>query len=101
MIALLHWECLLYSETPSGNAPAIDPSLLASKGKSIFNKAYFNGSYNSKKENIQKSANRVFEMLKDNIIKPNIGNEYPLSEIIEVHKALESRATKGSIVLKK
>ena len=49
---------------------------------------------------MQKSANRVFEMLKDNIIKPNIGNEYPLSEIIEVHKALESRATKGSIVLK-
>ena len=56
--------------------------------------------YNEKKEDMQKSANRVFEMLRDDIIKPNIGNEYLLSEIIEVHKALESRATKGSIVLK-
>ena len=48
---------------------------------------------------MQKSANRVFEMLRDDIIKPNIGNEYLLSEIIEVHKALESRL-QGSIVLK-
>ena len=36
--------------------------------------------YNAKRR-LQKSANRVFEMLRDDIIKPNIGNEYMLSEI--------------------
>ena len=56
--------------------------------------------YNADKKDLQKSANRVFEMLRDSIIRPNIGNEYSLSEIIKVHKELESRSTKGSIVLK-
>ena len=83
----------------SGNAPAVDPSLLASKG-SLFLTRPTLMTYNARKEDLQKSANRVFEMLRDGIIKPNIGNEYLLSEIIEVHKALEGRATKGSIVLK-
>ncbi len=83
----------------SGNAPAIDPSLLASKG-SLFLTRPTLMTYNAKKEDMQRSANRVFEMLRDNIIKPNIGNEYSLSDIVEVHKTLESRKTKGSIVLK-
>ena len=83
----------------SGNAPAIDPSLLASKG-SLFLTRPTLMTYNAKWDDMIGSANRVFEMLKNNIIKSNIGAEYLLSNIVEVHKALESRATKGSIVLK-
>ncbi len=83
----------------SGNAPAIDPSLLASKG-SLFLTRPSLMTYNERKEDMDHSANRVFEMLKSNIIYPNIGEEYLLSDIVDVHKALENRETKGSIVLK-
>ena len=40
---------------------------------------------------MQNSANRVFEMLNDNIIKSNIGGEYLLSDVVKVHNALENR----------
>ena len=45
--------------------------------------------YNAKWNDMIGSANRVFEMLKNNIIKSNIGAEYLLSNIVEVHKSLE------------
>ncbi|MBF96117.1 MAG: Quinone oxidoreductase 1 [Alphaproteobacteria bacterium MarineAlpha9_Bin4] len=83
----------------SGNAPPIDPSLLASKG-SLFLTRPTLMTYNSKASDMHKSAKRVFEMLKSNSISANIGNEYLLSDIVNVHKALENRETKGSIVLK-
>ena len=83
----------------SGNAPAIDPSLLASKG-SLFLTRPTLMTYNAKKKIYKKVLIEFLKMLRDNIIKPNIGSEYLLSEIVKVHKALEGRATKGSIVLK-
>ena len=48
-----------------------------------------------------KSANRVFEDAYNNIIKSNIGSEYLLSEIVEVHESLENRETKGHNCSKK
>ena len=83
----------------SGNAPAIDPSLLAGKG-SLFLTRPTLMTYNAKWEDMLKSADRVFSMLNNNIIKANIGGEFLLSEIVEAHRSLESRSTKGSIVLK-
>ena len=83
----------------SGNAPAIDPGLLASKG-SLFLTRPTLMTYNASRKSMQNSANRVFEMLKKNIIKPNIGGEYLLSDIVKVHNSLERRETQGSIILK-
>ena len=83
----------------SGNAPAIDPSLLASKG-SLFLTRPTLMTYNAEEHDMKKSANRVFEMLKLGLIRGNIGKEYLLSDVVEVHNALENRKTKGSIVLK-
>ena len=83
----------------SGNAPAIDPSLLAAKG-SLFLTRPTLMTYNAKWQDMQNSANRVFKMLQDNIIKSNIGGEYLLSDIVKIHENLENRNTKGSIVLK-
>ena len=83
----------------SGNAPAIDPGLLASRG-SLFLTRPSLMTYNAEEENMTKSADRVFEMLKSNIISPNIGKEYLLSDIVDVHKALENRETAGTIVLR-
>ena len=103
--ALLGLECLsplgmlVIFGNSSGNAPAIDPSLLASKG-SLFVTRPTLMTYNAKFNDMQKSAQRVFDMLTSNVISPNIGKEFDLSEIVGVHKELESRNTKGSIVLK-
>ncbi|MBV68794.1 MAG: quinone oxidoreductase [Pelagibacterales bacterium] len=83
----------------SGNAPAIDPSLLAAKG-SLFLTRPTLMTYNAKWQDMQSSANRVFKMLQENIIKSNIGGEYLLSDIVKIHENLENRNTKGSIVLK-
>jgi NADPH2:quinone reductase len=83
----------------SGNAPPIDPSLLAAKG-SLFLTRPTLMTYNANREDMQKSADKVFKMLEANIIKPNLGKEYLLSEIVKAHKSLESRETKGSIVLR-
>ena len=47
-----------------------------------------------------KSANRVFDMLQSKTISPNIGKEYLLSDIVDVHKALENRETTGTVVLR-
>ncbi len=83
----------------SGNAPPIDPSLLASNG-SLFLTRPTLMTYNANESDLNKSANRVFQMLENKVISPNIGNIYDLSDIVEVHKALENRETKGSIILK-
>ncbi len=83
----------------SGGAPPIDTSLLASLG-SLFVTRPTLMTYNATEKEMKKSAKRVFDMLASNVIKTNIGSEYPLSKIVEVHKDLENRKTKGSIVLK-
>ena len=80
----------------SGNAPAIDPSLLASKG-SLFLTRPTLMTYNAKWDDMVASAYRVFEMLKNNIIKSNIGAEYLLSNIVEVHKSLEVEQQKDQL----
>ena len=103
--ALLGLDCLsplgmlVVFGNSSGNAPSIDPSLLASKG-SLFLTRPTLMTYNAKWKDMQKSASRVFEMLEANVIKPNIGGEFLLSEVVKAHKSLEGRVTKGSIVLK-
>ena len=56
--------------------------------------------YCSKREDMIKSSNRVFEMLSKAKIKTSIGGEYSLEEIVNVHRLLEDRKTKGAIVLK-
>ena len=83
----------------SGNAPAIDPGLLASKG-SLFLTRPSLMTYNAEENNMTKSANRVFDMLQSKTISPNIGKEYLLSDIVDVHKVLENRETTGTVVLR-
>ena len=83
----------------SGNSPSIDPAMLAAKG-SLFLTRPTLMTYCSKREDMIKSSNRVFEMLSKAKIKTSIGGEYSLEEIVNVHRLLEDRKTKGAIVLK-
>lgn len=82
----------------SGNSPAIDPSLLATRG-SLFLTRPTLMTYCADRSNMKKSADRVFTMMKNSAIKPFIGKVFPLSGITKVHEELENRKTNGSIVL--
>ena len=82
----------------SGPAPAIDPELLNKKGclfltrPSVF-------PHNSDPAIFQANAAEVFEAIRAGIIKPHIGNRFPLSEIAAAHKAAEARATEGATII--
>ena len=83
----------------SGNSPAIDPGLLANKG-SLFLTRPTLMTYCAARQDMEKSANRIFELLGKSAIKPAIGKVVPLSNIVQVHKDLEKRKTNGAVVLK-
>ncbi len=44
-------------------------------------------------------AERLFEMIRSGTVKVEISARYPLAEAAEAHRALESRATTGSLIL--
>ena len=83
----------------SGNSPPIDPSILAAKGSLYVTRPTLM-TYCADRHDMEKSVNRVFELIKDSVIKPSIGKVMPLSEIVKAHEDLESRKTNGAIVLK-
>ena len=54
--------------------------------------------YTAKREDLVKTANDVFDVVKNGNVKVNIGARYDLRDVIQAHKDLESRKTSGSII---
>ena len=82
----------------SGNAPAIEPGLLATKGSLYVTRPTL-FSYNSNREKLINSAEQVFKMVRENKISIKIGAKYRLKDAVQAHKDLENRKTTGSILL--
>ena len=82
----------------SGNAPAIEPGLLATKGSLYVTRPTL-FSYNSTREKLIDSAEQVFNMVRQNKISIRIGAKYELKDAVQAHKDLENRKTTGSILL--
>ena len=82
----------------SGNAPAIEPGLLAAKGSLYVTRPTL-FSYNSNREKLMNSAEQVFNMIRQNKISIKIGARYDLKDAAQAHKDLEGRKTTGSILL--
>ena len=82
----------------SGNAPAIEPGLLAAKGSLYVTRPTL-FSYNSTREKLIDSAEQVFNMVRQNKISIRIGAKYELKDAVQAHKDLENRKTTGSILL--
>lgn len=55
--------------------------------------------YMKKSEDLIKSADDLFEILKTGKIKANVNQILPLSEVGRAHKAIEERKTIGATVL--
>ncbi len=55
--------------------------------------------YAATPEEMRASAERLFEMMEQGVVKAEIGQRFPLRDAAEAHRALESRATIGSTIL--
>ncbi|MDB5878636.1 MAG: qor [Variovorax sp.] len=82
----------------SGPAPAIDPELLNKKGclfltrPSVF-------PHNADPATFRANAADVFEAMKRGAVRATIGARFALADVAEAHRAAESRAHTGAIVM--
>jgi len=82
----------------SGPAPAIEPGRLARLG-SVFLTRPTLFDYIATPEELQQSASTVFDLIERGVVRIDIGQTWPLSQVREAHAALEGRATTGATVL--
>ncbi|WP_312435986.1 quinone oxidoreductase [Achromobacter sp.] len=82
----------------SGPAPAIDPELLNKKGclfltrPSVF-------PHNADTQTFRANAADVFDAMRTGAVRAAIGARYPLEQVQDAHRAAESRAVTGAIVI--
>jgi len=82
----------------SGPVPPFSPLELA-RGGSLFLTRPTLGDYVAKREELEASAARLFEMIRSGAVPVRIGARFPLAEAADAHRALEARATTGSTLL--
>ena len=56
-------------------------------------------SYIATREELEQSAQDLFDMIRSGKVKIEIGQRFPLRDAAEAHRALEARQTTGSTVL--
>lgn len=82
----------------SGPAPAIEPELLNKKGclyltrPSVF-------PHNATVEALRANAADMFAWMQKGAVEVEIGARFPLDKIADAHRAVESRATRGAVVI--
>ena len=81
----------------SGDIGDRDISSLSSSSATISRPNYVH--YTNTKEKVSKLTKRLFEAIKRKIVKINIGQKYPISEVASAHSNLEARNTTASSVL--
>ena len=82
----------------SGPVEPFAPRLLFQKG-SLFLTRPTLFDYIASREELEKSANSLFDAVRSGKVKVDIGQHFPLSEAAEAHRALEARRTVGSTSL--
>jgi NADPH:quinone reductase len=82
----------------SGAIPPIDPLLLSTKGSLFFTRPTL-GHYIAERSELEQRAGDIFDWMQTGKLKVRIDREYVLEGAAEAHKALESRATSGKVVL--
>ncbi len=82
----------------SGAVPPFDIGLLAKKG-SLFLTRPTVFTYIARREDLERGAVELFEVVRSGKVKVEIGRTSPLAQAAEAHRALEARETTGSVVL--
>lgn len=82
----------------SGSVPAFDISLLAQKG-SLFMTRPSLGHYTTKREELVETADDLFKVVDQGVVKVNLNQSYALKDARQAHEDLEARKTTGTTVL--
>jgi NADPH:quinone reductase len=82
----------------SGPVPPFDLGLLAQKGSLYITRPTLM-TYTAKREDLEASANELFEVVKSGKVKIEVNQTYALKDAAQAHRDLEGRKTTGSTVL--
>ncbi|MGC3996781.1 MAG: quinone oxidoreductase [Anaeromyxobacter sp.] len=82
----------------SGPAPAIEPVVLSRKGSLFLTRpSVFH--YVAGRADLERGGGELLPMLADGRLRVQVGGRWPLGQAAEAHRALEARATTGSLLL--
>jgi NADPH:quinone reductase len=82
----------------SGAVPPVNLRELVAAG-SVFVTRPTLFDYVATRPELERSAERLFEMIRSDAVKIEIGARFPLKEAADAHRALEARSTTGSTLL--
>ena len=82
----------------SGPVEPFSPGILAPKGSLYVTRPTL-ATHTATRELLDEGANRLFEVVRNGIVRINVNQTYPLEDAAQAHRDLESRATTGSTVL--
>ena len=83
----------------SGAVPPFDPGILAGKG-SLFLTRPTLAHHIAARDELLWRAGDVLQGVASGALRLRINRTYPLAQVAEAHRALESRATTGKVLLK-
>ena len=82
----------------SGTVPPFDVGVLGRKGSLYLTRPTVFG-YVAKREDLERGAAELFDVIRSGKVKIEVSRTFPLAEAAEAPRALEARATTGSLVL--
>ena len=82
----------------SGPVPPFAPLLLTQKGSLFFTRPSF-GHYTGTPAELRGRADELFRWVANGTLSVRIGARFPLAAAAEAHRAIESRATTGKVLL--
>ena len=82
----------------SGPVPPIDVGVLGRKGSLFLTRPTIFG-YVARREDLERGAAELFDVIRSRKVRIDVSRTFPLADAAEAHRALEARATTGSLVL--
>jgi NADPH2:quinone reductase len=82
----------------SGAVPPFDIAVLSRKG-SLFLTRPTVFTYIAKREDLERGATELFDLVRAGKVKVEIGRTWPLAAAADAHRALQARETTGSVIL--
>lgn len=90
--------CMVLYGASSGAVPAIDPMVLLAKGSIYLTRPYL-GHYTADRAELLERVNDVFHWIANGQLKIHIDKTFPLDDVVEAHRYLEDRQSKGKVLL--
>lgn len=82
----------------SGPVAAFSLAMLAQRG-SLYATRPSLGAYTATRQALEANAAELFDRLRRGVVTVDVGQAFPLEQVVDCHRALEGRATSGSTVL--